>query len=240
MFKLSAKMEPFDSFWEAPNDIQKGYKSFAKFYKRNYFKFIPNDKTVDILVVSCGPGYFVNLLKNEGYTNVIGIDSDAEKIKYATNKGLQCERQEAFPYLENCDRQFDIIVAEQEINHLTLEEILNFFELCRMRLKSGGALIVHSINGANPIVGIESFTQNIDHFNSFTEYSLKQILECAEFKDIIIFPLNLYIFYENPLNYVGFIIDRFLSIVFRLSFLFYGKSNKIFSKKIAAIGKKSS
>jgi hypothetical protein len=112
---------------------------------------------------------------------------------------------------------------------------LKFLELCKKSLKSGGLLIVHSINGANPITGTESLTQNIDHFNSFTEYSLKQILEYSGYRNIKIFPLNLYIFYENPLNYIGLLLDKILSIVFKIAFLFYGKSNKIFSKKIAAV-----
>jgi len=212
--KLSAKMESFDTFWEAPEDIEKGYNKFLKFYKRNYLQHIPKNRDINILILSCGPGYFANLLKQEGYKNVLGIDSDSEKVKYAIQKGLPCERQEAFSYLEGCNQLYDIIIAEQEINHLTIEEILIFFKLCSQRLQSGGALIIHSINGANPIVGVESLTQNIDHFNSFTEYSLKQILEYGIFENIKIIPLNLYIFYENPLNYIGLFADKLLSIFF--------------------------
>ncbi len=32
--KLTAKVEPFDTFWEAPEDIEKGYTSFYQFYRR--------------------------------------------------------------------------------------------------------------------------------------------------------------------------------------------------------------
>ena len=196
--KLSARVEPFDSFWEASEDILKGYKSFGKFYKRNYLKFIPNNKAVKILVVSCGPGYFLNLLKSKGYKNVLGIDSDTEKIKFALEKDLNCAVEKSFEFLNRHHEDFDIIIAEQEINHLTTEEIIQFLQLCHHSLKENGALVVHSINGANPITGIESFTQNIDHFNSFTEYSLRQVLEFADFRDVKIFPLNLYVFYEGP------------------------------------------
>jgi SAM-dependent methyltransferase len=236
--KLSARMEPFDTFWEAPKDVEKGYSSFLKFYKRNYLRHIPENKSINILVVSCGPGYFVNLLNKEGYKNVYGIDSDADKVKFALEKDLRCENHEAFAFLANHNDQYDVIFAEQEINHLTIEEALKFFDLCKNSLKKGGLLIIHSINGANPITGIESLTQNIDHFNSFTEYSLKQILELAGLQEIKIIPLNLYVFFENPLNYVGLLIDKILSLIFMLTFMFYGKSNKIFTKKIAAIGRK--
>jgi 2-polyprenyl-3-methyl-5-hydroxy-6-metoxy-1,4-benzoquinol methylase len=114
--KLKAKIEPFDSFWEAPKDIEKGYDKFYKFYKHNYLKHIPEDKKSRILVISCGPGYFVNLLKIQGYTDVLGIDSSSSKINYAKEKNLNCKVKEAFSFLQNNKEEYDTIVAEQEIN----------------------------------------------------------------------------------------------------------------------------
>jgi SAM-dependent methyltransferase len=236
--ELTAKIEPFDSFWEAPDNIEKGYSSFAKFYKRNYVKHLPKDRNASVLVISCGPGYFVHLLNNLGYRNVLGIDSDPTKVEYAKKKGLNCKVEKAFPFLIKNDKSFDIIVAEQEINHLTKEEIVEFLRLCRERLNNNGLLIVHSLNGANPLTGAEALAQNFDHYNSFTEYSLRQVLELADFKDIKVVPLNLYVFYENPLNYVGIFFEALLSLFFQISFMLYGKSNKIFTKKIAAISRK--
>ncbi|MCG2778905.1 MAG: class I SAM-dependent methyltransferase [Desulfobacterales bacterium] len=233
--KLTAKMEPFDSFWEAPEDIEKGFISFYKFYKRNYFKYIPGNKSTDILVISCGPGYFVNLLNAEGYKNVMGIDSDPEKVKHAKEKGLNCIAARGFEYLNDREDLFDVIIAEQEINHLTKDEILLFLKLCKERLTRGGVLIVHSLNGANPVTGSEALAQNFDHYNTFTENSLRQILEYSNFRQIKVFPLKLYIFYENPINYVGLALEIILAVIFKISFIFYGKKNQLFSKKIAAI-----
>lgn len=237
-FKLNAQIEPFDTFWEAPKDIEKGYASFYKFYKRNYLRYLPKNKEVRILVVSCGPGYFVNLLQEEGYTNILGIDSNPEKVRYAKERGLECESQNAWNFLEKNENDYDLIFAEQEINHLTKKEITLFLRLCWKNLSENGLLIVHSLNGANPITGSEALAQNFDHYNTFTEYSLKQIFRYTGFRDIKVIPLNLYIFYENPLNYLGALMDKLCNLFFRLFFVFYGKSNKLFSKKIAAIGYK--
>ena len=236
--ELTAKIEPFDSFWEAPEDIQKGYGRFYQFYKRNYLKYLPTDKHAKILVVSCGPGYFVNLLTNEGYSNVLGIDSNSQKISYAQERSLNCKVEEAFPFIDSQKEEFDAIVCEQELNHLTKDEILVFLGLCRNSLRQNGTLIVHVLNGANPITGAEALAQNFDHYNTFTEYTLRQVLEYSHFSDIRIIPLNLYVFYLNPLNYVLIALDRLYTLFFRFSFLLYGKTNKIFTKKIAAICKK--
>jgi nucleoside-diphosphate-sugar epimerase/2-polyprenyl-3-methyl-5-hydroxy-6-metoxy-1,4-benzoquinol methylase len=232
---LAAQIEPFDTFWEAPQDIEKGYASFAKFYKRNYGRYLPADKQARTLVISCGAGYLLELMRGEGYTDVFGIDSDPAKIAHAAKRGLNCRAANAFPFLRENTVRFDHIFAEQEINHLTKEEILEFLDLCRRNLTDGGILFVHSLNGANPLTGSEALAQNFNHFNTLTEYSLRQVLQHTGFADITVFPLNLYIFYENPVNYVGMGLNAALNILFRLGFIFYGKDNKLFSKKIAAV-----
>jgi nucleoside-diphosphate-sugar epimerase/2-polyprenyl-3-methyl-5-hydroxy-6-metoxy-1,4-benzoquinol methylase len=239
--QLTAQIEPFDTFWEAPENIEKGFNKFQKFYRRNYFRHLPPDKTSRILVISCGTGYFVESLRQAGYNNVLGIDSDGFKVEYAVGRGLNCVHVNAFPFLiDNATHQpFDIIIAEQEINHLTKPEIIRFLELCHANLSIGGRLFVHALNGANPITGAEALAQNFDHYNTFTEYSLKQVLCRSGYTKISIFPLNLYIFYENPINYVGMLVNGTLNFLFRIFFIFYGKENTIFSKKIGACAVKA-
>jgi 2-polyprenyl-3-methyl-5-hydroxy-6-metoxy-1,4-benzoquinol methylase len=235
---LSAKLESFDSFWEGPEDVEKGYKTFGQFYRVNYLPHMPVDKSVKVLVVSCGPGYFVNLLNEEGYTDVMGIDSAAEKVEYARNKNLNCQVEEAFPFLRNTSEKYDVIFCEQELNHLTKDEMVKFLKLCWRRMRDGGTLIVHGLNGANPLTGSEALAQNFDHFSTFTDYSLKQVLEYSGFGEIRIIPLDLYVFYNNPMNYVGKAVTGLLSLIFRAGFVLYGKSNKVFTKKIGASCKK--
>jgi len=232
--KLTAKMEPFDSFWEGPADINKGYSKFAAFYRDNYLAHMPTQKTARILVVSCGPGYFVALLSQNGYTRVTGIDSDETKVHYAQARDLPCEVARAFEYLQGSEEIFDAIFCEQELNHLTKLEMLEFLALCKSRLAPEGRLVVHGLNGANPITGAETLAQNFDHYNTFTEYSLRQALAYCGFSRIRIFPLNLYVFYKNPLNYILLAAAGLLTLGFRALFILYGKSNKIFTKKIAA------
>jgi 2-polyprenyl-3-methyl-5-hydroxy-6-metoxy-1,4-benzoquinol methylase len=232
--ELTAKMEPFDSFWEAPEDIEAGYEKFYQFYRRNYIKYIPEDQNSRILVVSCGPGYFVKTLLRHGYKNILGIDSYKEKVSYAREKNLNCQVAEVFPFLADKRDSFDTIFCEQELNHLTKEEMVQFLKLTWQSLSSGGTLIVHGLNGANPITGSEALSQNFDHYNTFTEYSLRQVLEYSGFKNISIFPLNLYVFYNNPLNFAAWGVSASLSLFYRICFILYGKSNKIFTKKIGA------
>jgi SAM-dependent methyltransferase len=235
--ELTATIEPFDSFWEAPDEIEEGYASFHAFYKDNYAKFFPTDKTANILCVSCGPGYGVNLLNRLGYRNVLGIDSFPDKIEYALQRKLNCQTAYAFDFLEDCaDCTYDLLFIEQELNHLTKPEILDFMNLCRTKLKPGGRIICFALNGANPITGAEALAQNFDHQNTFTEYTFRQVLQHTGYQDIKIFDLNLYVFYSNPFNYVAMAAAAVLKLLFRMCYVLYGKKNKLFSKKIGATG----
>ena len=133
----SARLEPFDSYWQAPKDVEKGYASFYQYYKHNYLPHMPPDKSSNILVISCGPGYLVNMLRQHGYTNVLGIDSDSDKVAHAVEHDLNCRRERAFPFLSKQVDTFDVIIPEQELNHLTLEEQIEFLELCKNSLRNG-------------------------------------------------------------------------------------------------------
>lgn len=232
---LAAQIEPFDSFWEGTENVEGGYRKLSIFYRRNYLKYIPPSLDSRILVISCGPGYFVNMLLEQGYQRVTGIDSFESKVAHAKHRGLDCRVMHAFPFLHDHKETFDAIICEQEINHLTKDEILIFLRLARESLIPGGTLIVHALNGANPITGSEALAQNFDHYNTFTEYSLRQILEHSTFEQIHVFGLNLYVFYKNPINYVAWAASTLLSVIFRGLFVLYGKSNNIFTKKIAAV-----
>ena len=116
-------------------------------------------------MISCGPGYLVDLLIKSGYRHVVGIDSDPAKVEHARRRGLPCEVAQVFPYLaRHQNREFDCIIPEQELNHLSIEETIAFLKMCREALKPRGTIIVYAMNGANPLVGSENLAHNIDHF----------------------------------------------------------------------------
>jgi 2-polyprenyl-3-methyl-5-hydroxy-6-metoxy-1,4-benzoquinol methylase len=232
---LAARLEPFDSYWQAPENVEAGYQKFKAYYRANYVRHLPGDKAVSILVISCGPGYLLDALREAGYTNVVGIDSDPSKVEHGRARGLNCVAARAFEYLADTPTVYDVIIPEQELNHLTLDETIVFLRLCHSRLRRGGRLIVYGLNGANPFVGSENLAHNIDHFYTFTEYSLQQILALGGFPKAKVMDLELYVFWKNPLNYVGLAVTKSLELVSRIVFKLYGKNVRLLSKKIMAV-----
>ena len=61
------------------------------------------------------------------------------------------------------------------------------------------------------------------------------MLQLAGFENIKILPLKLYVFWKNPLNYVGLAATTLLELFFRVCFVLYGKDVKVLTKKLAAV-----
>jgi SAM-dependent methyltransferase len=236
--KFTARCEPFDTYWQGSRNLAQDYRSFGIYYRVNYLPHLPPERQCRILVTSCGPGYLVNALVRAGYRNVLGIDSDENKVKHAQDHGLPCEEGPAFAYLQAHPESFDVIIPEQELNHLTIEETIEFLQLCHRALKPGGEVLVYAINGANPLVAPEHISHNIDHFYNVTDYSLTQLLTLGGFRDIKPFGCRLYVFWTQPLNYVGLAVTTLLELGMRAIYKLYGKKVSIFSKRIAATARK--
>ena len=236
--QFAARREPFDSYWQGSRNLAKDFDSFRTYYNVNYVPRLPRNRDARILVTSCGPGYLVNTLVRAGYRNVLGIDSDIEKVQRAVERGLSCAMASAFAYLEEHPGQFDVVVPEQELNHLTIEETIEFLQTCHHALKPGGQVLVYAINGANPLVSPEHISHNIDHFYNVTDYSLAQLLTLGGFSEIKPFACKLYVFWDRPLNYVGFAVTATLELAMRLIYRLYGKKVSILSKRIGAIARK--
>lgn len=235
-FQLVAQISPFTTFCEGSKNIEKDFSRFYRFYYKNYLHHLPVNKTGRVLVTGSGHGYFINLLKRQGYQHVVGIDSDRLKVSSAKKRGFPTIYGNCFEYLASRKNTYDLIITEQELNHLTRDEILTYFHLCRQAIKKGGLLLVHAINSANPLTAPDAVGQNFDHYTFFTENSLEQVFCFTGFEKIKVFPLNYYVFPLHPLNYPAKYTAGLFHVFFRLVFSLYGKPDRIFTKKLAAIG----
>ncbi len=233
--ELKAKYSPFTTFCEGPENIEKGYNLFYLFHKTNYMNKLPQDTSANILIVSSGVGYFQYSLGRWGYTNVLGIDTDREKIAYAKDKGFNSECVHCFEYLKDKENEFDFIFVEQEVNHLTAEEFVAFLALCKQALKKAGTIIVCAANAANPLIATEYLGNNVDHYIQIAPHGMEQYLNLGGFNEFTLFSHDFYVIWHNPLNYVAKCITILLHAALRVVFMMYGKKNKIFTKRFGAI-----
>ncbi len=233
--KLTASFSPFTSFCEGPEDIESGFGLFLLFHKRNYGARIPEDRNAETLVVSSGVGYFQHFLKESGFRNVLGIDSDPEKVDYARKRGFRSECACAFEFLETRPEAFDFIFAEQEVNHLTRSEFKRFLELCYAALRPGGRVILAAANCANPLIATEYPGNNMDHYISLAENGIRQYFSLQPFREVHVFPHDFYVLKNNPLNYAAKFATGLFHLFLKIAFKMYGKSNRIFTKRLGVL-----
>ena len=75
------------------------------------------------------------------------------------------------------------LVAIDLIEHFERHEVFEFVSESRRVLRSGGRLIVHTVNGSSPFQG-DSLYNDITHNLAFTQNSMSQILIASGFRDV--------------------------------------------------------
>jgi 2-polyprenyl-3-methyl-5-hydroxy-6-metoxy-1,4-benzoquinol methylase len=216
------------------------FRIYGAYFKENYLKHIPKNCSIRILDVGCGMGHFLQFLEDHGYNNYLGIDISEENIAYCkANKKFNVELVDAFKFFQNNTMPFDVIVMNDIIEHFDKNQIIQLLELIYGNLNENGILIVKTVNSSNPLLGSSSRYFDFTHEVGFTEESLSQVLKVSNFKNIAIYPTNIYIFFTNPLNYIAKFASLIFNKMFKFLFILYGrKGTNIFTKDMIAVARK--
>ena len=217
-------------------NIEKDFKLYHRYYKKNYLKHMPNNKKARILDIGCGVGHFLHFLEKEGYENYLGIDISKENIEFCKEKNFNVRLCDVFDYLEENGELFDVIIMNDVIEHFDKREIIQLLKLVHRNLIRNGKLIIKVVNASNPILGNSSRYVDFTHEMGFTEESLTQVLMICDFNDVLIYPQDIYVLYYHPLNYVAKFFSLLLGLIFKLFFVLYGrKTTNVFTKDMIAV-----
>ena len=178
----------FNTIYSVSNKFtKKQFANMKKFYDLNYGPHIPDNKNIKILDMGCGTGHFIKYLEDKGYNNILGIDISKEQVEYCKkNISSNIVQIDVFEYLKNVNEEYDLIVANDLIEHIDKEKILDFIMLVYKSLKSSGIFLLKCPNMSNPFslnIRYKDFTHEI----GFTETSLYQVLKLCNFKKIEIY-----------------------------------------------------
>ena len=110
-----------------------------------------------ILDVGCGAGQMLQFLKDNGFSNVSGVDISIEQVGLALQRGLNAAARDAVEHLCESPLKFDAIIALDFIEHFEKRELLSLFDTIRAALRPGGRLILQTPNGEG-MLPAKSFT----------------------------------------------------------------------------------
>lgn len=176
---VSAREEPL-----APVTVE-GLKPREAYLKKLIRDHFPPDKQARVLDLGCGHGTLLYFARQEGYTNLVGVDVSAEQVAAAHHMGIgevQCgdlmETMRSLP-----DNSQDVVIAFDVIEHFTRSELLPFVDEVRRILCENGVWIIHAPNGGSPFIG-RVFHGDFTHEQAFTPTSMNQLLLASHFSRV--------------------------------------------------------
>jgi 2-polyprenyl-3-methyl-5-hydroxy-6-metoxy-1,4-benzoquinol methylase len=164
-------------------------KTFAahNFYIK---KHLPQDKQSIVLDIGCGAGGFVYYLQKHGYENARGIDVSQEQIAIGQQLGVKnLEKADLISYLDQHQQSFDVITMFDVIEHFDKEEVVAILEKVFTSLKSGGRLILRTVNGEGIFYGKIAYG-DFTHETIFTAQSFEQVFGICGFRKYACYPVE--------------------------------------------------
>lgn len=119
--------------------------------KQRVSVYLPELKDVPGVVceIGSGRGELQELLRENGVDS-FGLELDDAMVEHCLEKGLNVCKADGIVHLSQLrDNSLGAIVALQVIEHLPVDVLTAFFELAARKLKSGGIIIVETINIAS-------------------------------------------------------------------------------------------
>ncbi len=177
-----------DKFRGTTDDIKARVKSYLPYIKKLPFK----KEELSILDVGCGRGEWLELLKENKYTNLKGVDLNSVMVAKSKSLGLDVEQIDVIAYLSSQkENSLAAITGFHIIEHLPFDVLMKFFHECFRVLKKGGMVIFETPNPENIAVGACNFYTDPTHLNPIPPVTGEFLLQQNSFTNTSILRLNL-------------------------------------------------
>lgn len=194
------------------SDDEAHINKMVSFYEQHVVPLVPDSKTIKILDIGCGMGFFLMALKKNGFTEAVGVDSDRAQVLSCEQKNLRViYSADSIQYLQEHTGTFDLITAFDVIEHVPVETQVRFIRAIFNSLKPGGRLLLSTPN-ATSFLGTHNRYLDFTHRSLFTTVSLDFILYNGGFKKIEIRPFE-YVMFNGGIKSL---VHKFLFKTFRM------------------------
>jgi SAM-dependent methyltransferase len=116
--------------------------------------WLPGDKSIPVLDLGCGAGYFIWMARECGYTNLTGVDISPDQVLLAKQACPEARiiQGDAKDVLSQSPSRYGLITGFDFIEHLQKDELLFLLELVCKALYPGGCVIFQTPNAESPWV----------------------------------------------------------------------------------------
>ena len=178
--------EIFEKYVE--NSFDSNHQANFKFsqFELNYKKYFNKSVSLNALDIGVGRGEMLSCMKKWGH-NYHGIDISPSTVNFCKKLDLSCELVDDTEFwLNNHQKQFDIITCLDVLEHIPKEHLINFLKSIRNSLNKDGIAIFQVPNLQSPFGYLHHFN-DITHVCGFVEHSLNQVLLSTGFNNLSFF-----------------------------------------------------
>ncbi len=166
------------------SDTPEHIAAMTAYFRRILKPLLPQNKENTLFDVGCGMGFALMALKQLGYNNVSGCDSDERQVDYCRKNGLEVvQTEDTAAWLATNKSKFGGILALDLIEHIPVPDQLEFTRTLLEALTAGAPLI-GTVPNASSSLAMRSRHICFTHHASFTEHSLDFLLYNAGFENI--------------------------------------------------------
>jgi O-antigen chain-terminating methyltransferase len=138
---------------------------YIRMLQRPRVRFFKGCKRV--LDLACGPGIFLELLREAGI-QVVGVDRDEEIVKKACLNNLKVIHTDIFDFLEGVEESYDGIFCSHFLEHIPFDRVVRLIELITQRLDPGGVLVLVLPNPGSIRLHLFGFWRDPEHVRFYT------------------------------------------------------------------------
>jgi len=157
----------------------KTFQRKIDYFRFNFGRFVNrlDLKKASVLEIGPGKGEFIAWLNSLGMEDIDVVDIDREvvdfvKTNYKIKNGFISNNISS---IKDKMRMYDMIILVQVLEHIDPNKYFVFVRSIFSMLKKGGVLIIVVPNANNPLGMVERYG-DLQHKNSFTEQSLKDLV----------------------------------------------------------------
>ncbi|MCU1264961.1 MAG: hypothetical protein JWM21_1279 [Acidobacteria bacterium] len=183
-----------DAFYASFDEQFRGSREEIKQRLKVYLPIINEQgigtELMPLLDVGCGRGEWLELLKEKSLS-ARGVDANRILVEWCSDRGLEVTEDDLLSAMHELpDESLGAVTGFHIIEHLAIEELVEFLNQAVRVLKPGGVVIFETPNPQNVLVGSCNFYFDPTHRNPLPSQVTKFLLESRGFVRVEVIDLN--------------------------------------------------
>lgn len=152
------------------------------YFRSRLHPLVPADTETRILDLGCGHGGLIHFLRQQGYSNVAGVDLSPEQVDLAASRGIEgVECDDLLSFLGRQQVPAEVVFLIDVVEHLSRAEMLILLDAVRETMAPEARLILHLPNALG-IFGMNVRYGDATHEQAYAKRGIQQCLAACGFE----------------------------------------------------------